>query len=131
MGVLGRRSEQQHPGEAGQDNDGNLDPGGRHQQHGRTGKGGDGDPRPIGAEGPAHPPDGLGHHRHGDQFEAVQQSRRQRVAPGADSQSEQHQKNCRGQGEAHPGGQCAGEAGPGKTDCHAGLAAGGTGEELA
>jgi hypothetical protein len=85
---------------------------------------GDGCAFPVGAERARHAPNGLSHDDHGDQLQAVQQSRPGRAARRSCIVGEQHEHDCRGQGEAGSRSERATIAGAHQTDGKSDLAAG-------
>jgi len=62
---------------------------------------------PIRAQTPAHAPQRLRHHRDGHEFEAMQPAAMRQRADMREQQREGGHRQCRGQGEAQPGGQRA------------------------
>ena len=130
MGADGRPQEEQAGQRAcGDDRDMRHDRGRQHGGHG--GEHGHRGARCVGAERPRHAPDGLGHHRRGDDLQPLQGAGGDRLLVGHDAVTEGHHERRRGQREAHP--RCCGARKPGlrEPDADSNLAGGRPRQHLA
>ena len=85
----------------------------------------------IGTETSCHPPDGQRHDRHGGSLQSAKPAGAFQVAELGYSVGEKDQQRRRWSGEAQPGGQSSGQAGPPDSQRNANLAAGRARQELA
>lgn len=131
LAVVESRLEQARADHPCQQHHADLAKGGRPEQHtDRRDKRDQHAQRPA-AQGTGHAPQGLGHHRHRDDLQAMHQPAGQPCAATAQAHGQGNQDQRRRQGKAQPGAKRAGQPRPRPAQGKAHLAAGRPREELA